>query len=134
MKIKTFIKKRINVLLNKGSKYLCPFCGYSSNSFYPKGLDNNVIREKHIVGAGRREVGRQHRAQGRGDLSGASRRAEKHVVSIDPHTSSPLFSSTSTHLSLTLFSRSLSPSLVCWVCALGSPWTRRHPGRCGGPR
>ena len=57
MKIKTFIKKRINLLLNKGSKYLCPFCGYSSNSFYPKGLDNNVIREKHIVGAGRREVG-----------------------------------------------------------------------------
>ena len=39
----------------RGNRYTCPICGHSFRKMLPGGFDLPVIREKQIVGAGRRE-------------------------------------------------------------------------------
>jgi len=39
----------------RGNNYTCPFCGNSFRKMLPGGFDLPVIREKQIIGAGRRE-------------------------------------------------------------------------------
>ena len=51
------LKQKINQLRHSGSAYQCPICGYKTNNFYKIGLDFPVIREKQIIGAGRRNGG-----------------------------------------------------------------------------
>jgi SAM-dependent methyltransferase len=40
----------------RGNKYTCPFCNNSFRKMLPGGFDLPVIKEKHIIGAGRREL------------------------------------------------------------------------------
>lgn len=42
-------------LYYRGNRLTCPICGHSFRKMLPGGFDLPVIREKHIVGAGRRE-------------------------------------------------------------------------------
>jgi SAM-dependent methyltransferase len=42
------------MLLHKGGKYLCPFCGYRCKDFFPRGHDLPVLNEKQVIGAGMR--------------------------------------------------------------------------------
>ena len=39
----------------RGSRYTCPVCGHSFRKMLPGGFDLPVIKEKHIIGAGRRD-------------------------------------------------------------------------------
>lgn len=48
------IKRKVNLLLHRGSKYTCPFCNYSSKDLSLIGLDLPVLKKRHVVGAGRR--------------------------------------------------------------------------------
>ncbi len=41
---------------HRGNKYICPFCGYKSDTLNPFGEESDVIEKYHIVGAGRRNV------------------------------------------------------------------------------
>jgi len=50
------ITKHIKLLLHRGDKYLCPFCGYSSKKLLPIGKDLPIISEKGITGAGLRSA------------------------------------------------------------------------------
>ncbi len=45
----------IRGLYYRGNRYTCPVCGYSFRKMLPGGFDLPVIKEKHIVGAGRRD-------------------------------------------------------------------------------
>src|SRR5690606_31613438 len=47
-------KRKVKLLLHKGSKYECPFCNYSSKDLAVIGSDIPVLREKQIVGDGKR--------------------------------------------------------------------------------
>ena len=42
-------------LYYRGNHYTCPICGHSFRKMLPGGFDLPVIKEKHIVGAGRRD-------------------------------------------------------------------------------
>ncbi len=42
-------------LYYRGNHYTCPVCGHSFRKMLPGGFDLPVIKEKHIVGAGRRD-------------------------------------------------------------------------------
>lgn len=57
MRIPAIIKKPFVLRYNRGNKYKCPFCGYSSKSLQTIGIDLPVFIEKEVVGAGRREGG-----------------------------------------------------------------------------
>ena len=46
--------KRIELVVNKGKQYYCPFCGYESKKLAKIGANFPVIKEKKIVGGGRR--------------------------------------------------------------------------------
>lgn len=41
-------------LYYSGNRFTCPVCGHSFRKMLPGGFDHPVIKEKHIVGAGRR--------------------------------------------------------------------------------
>ena len=45
---------KIKLFLHRGDKYTCPFCNSSLQDLQPFGLDLPVLREKGVVGAGRR--------------------------------------------------------------------------------
>jgi hypothetical protein len=42
------------LLKNRGGKYTCPFCNYSSKKLNPIGLKSEVITKNKIIGAGLR--------------------------------------------------------------------------------
>ncbi len=46
--------KQLKLIKHKGNKYYCPFCGYSSKDLGQLGLNVPVLREKKVIGAGRR--------------------------------------------------------------------------------
>lgn len=49
--------RRIRLLLHKGNKYTCPFCGYSSRDLLALGHDVPVLTEKQVIG-GRKRFGK----------------------------------------------------------------------------
>jgi len=51
------IKKKIRSALHKGNKYICPLCNYSAKDLFPIGLDFPVLKEKQVIGGGRRYGG-----------------------------------------------------------------------------
>ena len=53
-KVKAKIKRQLQLLINRGNKYICPFCGYRGRSLLPFGYDIPVLFEKQIIGGGRR--------------------------------------------------------------------------------
>lgn len=48
------IKKRIKSAFVKEVKNSCPFCGHSLNDMGIMGVDSDVLRERNVVGAGKR--------------------------------------------------------------------------------
>jgi len=50
------VKKEIRLILHKGDKIICPFCGYRAKDLRRMGLNYPVLYEKQIVGAGRRRA------------------------------------------------------------------------------
>ncbi|MDH6251920.1 SAM-dependent methyltransferase [Chryseobacterium sp. H1D6B] len=57
MKTLERIKNKIKLFSHSGSNYQCPFCGYSSKDLEVVGHDLAVLREKHVIGGGRRAAG-----------------------------------------------------------------------------
>lgn len=49
------IRNGLRVFIHRGSKYICPFCGYASNDLMESGLDNEILYKYKIVGGGRRK-------------------------------------------------------------------------------
>ncbi|HMO63326.1 MAG TPA: methyltransferase domain-containing protein [Ferruginibacter sp.] len=47
---------KLNVLRYRGSRYTCPFCGYTAKRLAPTGFDMPVLTEKKVVGGGLREA------------------------------------------------------------------------------
>jgi len=52
-----FIRYKIKAYFHKGNKYICPFCNYQAKDLEPLGLEFPVLKEKEIIGAGRRNSG-----------------------------------------------------------------------------
>ena len=50
------VKMAIKLVVYKGNKYTCPFCGYNSRKLAPIGYDFPVLVEKKVVGAGTRDA------------------------------------------------------------------------------
>lgn len=53
------IKKTIRYaqsIYYKGNKYICPFCNHSAKKMMPTGVDLQIIEEKQVIGAGKREA------------------------------------------------------------------------------
>lgn len=57
MKIISRIKNKIKLISHSGSKYQCPYCGYNSKDLKIVGHDLNVLRDKQVIGGGRRAAG-----------------------------------------------------------------------------
>lgn len=55
--IPSSIKKVVRTALHAGNTYHCPICGYDAKDLYPIGFDIPVLKEKEVVGAGRRNSG-----------------------------------------------------------------------------
>lgn len=53
--IPTPVKRQAKLLLHRGRRYLCPFCGYSARDLRQTGHDRAVLREKEVVGGGLRK-------------------------------------------------------------------------------
>jgi SAM-dependent methyltransferase len=53
-KVKAKIKREVQLLVNRGNQYHCPFCLYRGRSLLPFGYDIPVLFEKQIIGGGRR--------------------------------------------------------------------------------
>jgi len=51
------VRRTLTLMSHAGSNYECPFCNYKAKDLVPLGLDLPVLREKHVVGAGRRNAG-----------------------------------------------------------------------------
>ncbi len=51
------ILRRLKILSHSGSKYYCPFCGYRARDWETVGHDLPVLKEKQVVGGGRRAAG-----------------------------------------------------------------------------
>jgi SAM-dependent methyltransferase len=56
-KINRKFRKELKLQLHKGDKYVCPFCGYSSKDLAPIGLELPVLKEKQVIGGGKRNAG-----------------------------------------------------------------------------
>lgn len=54
MTISKKVERRIKLLWHQGSRYTCPFCGYSSRDLLPLGHDAPVLIEKQVIGGSRR--------------------------------------------------------------------------------
>lgn len=50
-------KRVFKLILHHGNKYKCPFCGYASKDLFSIGLNFPVLKEKEVVGGGRRPGG-----------------------------------------------------------------------------
>ncbi len=48
------VKRTINLASHLGINYSCPICGFKSKDLSPIGLDLPVLKEKQVIGAGRR--------------------------------------------------------------------------------
>lgn len=48
------LKHQLKLLLKKGHTYTCPFCNYSSRDLALIGIDLPVLKEKQVIGGGRR--------------------------------------------------------------------------------
>ena len=48
---------RLNMMVNKGDRYECPFCGHKSNKLSTVGSSEQVLIDKDVVGAKKREGG-----------------------------------------------------------------------------
>ncbi|WP_052248336.1 class I SAM-dependent methyltransferase [Chryseobacterium taiwanense] len=57
MSLITRIKNKIKLQAHSGNNYYCPFCGYTSRDLEVVGHDLPVLREKEVVGGGRRAAG-----------------------------------------------------------------------------
>lgn len=53
-KILHYLENSFGYILYKGNKYTCPFCNHSSKKLGNVGMDLPVIKEKEVVGAGKR--------------------------------------------------------------------------------
>ena len=51
------VKREIKLMLHKGDKFECPFCGFNAKDLMPIGLALPVLEEKQVVGAGKRAGG-----------------------------------------------------------------------------
>src|SRR3989304_2688717 len=51
------IRSELKLFLNRGDKYLCPFCHYQAKELSMIGLSVPVLKEKEVIGAGRRMGG-----------------------------------------------------------------------------
>src|SRR6266496_2933435 len=51
---KNYLKKQYILARHKGNKYYCPLCNYHSRDLAAFGQDYPVIKEKQIIGAGKR--------------------------------------------------------------------------------
>lgn len=57
MKLIKKLKNKLKLLSHSGSDYYCPFCGYHSKDWEVVGHDLAVLREKEVIGGGRRAAG-----------------------------------------------------------------------------
>lgn len=57
MRLVKKIKNKLRLFSHSGSKYHCPYCGYNSKDLEIVGHDLPVLREKHVIGGGRRAAG-----------------------------------------------------------------------------
>ncbi|RKS96266.1 methyltransferase domain-containing protein [Chryseobacterium defluvii] len=57
MSILNRLKNKIKLYSHAGTTYHCPFCGYDSKDLEIVGHDLPVLREKHVIGGGRRAAG-----------------------------------------------------------------------------
>ena len=48
------VRRGLKLRLNKGNKYVCPFCHYQAKKLAPIGLSIPVLKEKQVVGGGYR--------------------------------------------------------------------------------
>ena len=51
------IRSTVRLWFQKGTKYTCPICGFSSDSFFLVGHDSKVLKENNVVGGSRRAAG-----------------------------------------------------------------------------
>ncbi|PTT68715.1 hypothetical protein, partial [Chryseobacterium sp. HMWF001] len=51
------IANKIKLLSHSGSTYHCPYCGYDSKDLEVVGHDLKVLRDKQVIGGGRRAAG-----------------------------------------------------------------------------
>lgn len=50
------VRRTVKLWLHRGSAVTCPFCGYQARDMVMSGHDLPVLREKQVIGAGRRPV------------------------------------------------------------------------------
>lgn len=55
--IPSVIRRKIKLFLNKGDRFVCPFCGYKSKTHAVVGFDHPVLSELDVVGGGLRKGG-----------------------------------------------------------------------------
>ena len=55
-RFKILIRDKINLIKYHGNNYQCPICNFNVKEFLPIGFDLEVIKEKEIIGAGRRNA------------------------------------------------------------------------------
>ncbi len=51
------IQRKIKLDTHAGTRYQCPFCGYQSKDLETVGHNLPVLKEKHVIGGGRRAAG-----------------------------------------------------------------------------
>jgi SAM-dependent methyltransferase len=51
------LKQQIKLIIHKGNRYICPFCNYSARDLSVIGYDFPVLREKQVIGGGKRYGG-----------------------------------------------------------------------------
>ena len=54
LSVKNTLKKKRTLFLHRGNTYLCPLCGYKARDLSEIGMDYPVIKQKIIIGAGKR--------------------------------------------------------------------------------
>ncbi|KAA6341728.1 hypothetical protein EZS27_010478 [termite gut metagenome] len=54
IRILRMLIRRFKTFFHKGERYVCPFCNYSSKDLSPIGIDNFILKEKQIIGGGKR--------------------------------------------------------------------------------
>lgn len=50
-------QKKIKLIAHAGTRYKCPFCGYQSKDLEIVGHDLPILKQKHVIGGGRRAAG-----------------------------------------------------------------------------
>ena len=52
-----FLQRKLRAYRYRGDSFLCPVCGYHGRALAPIGFDVDVLKEKQVSGAGRRNAG-----------------------------------------------------------------------------